>query len=123
MNAVRFAVLVVTSIALASGVNAAADKFHRLKGPQIQARFAGMELTDGVHWGEVFGPNGVLTVYSMGRKSVGKWWVKNDELCEDRGEEFKGCYQVWMNGGKVELRREGSSLPIEGVLQKPAKRS
>jgi hypothetical protein len=30
---------------------------------------------------------------------------------------------VWMDGKKVELRREGSRLPVEGVLQKPAKRS
>src|SRR5512144_900966 len=91
-------VLGVTAMALAINALAAVDSFKRLKGPQIQARFAGMELTDGVHWGEVFGANGVLTVYSMGRKSVGKWSVKNDELCEDRGEEFKGCYQVWMDG-------------------------
>ena len=28
----------------------AAETFHALKGSEIRARFAGMELTDGVHW-------------------------------------------------------------------------
>ena len=36
----------------------AAETFHALKGSEIKARFAGMELTDGVHWSTVFGRNG-----------------------------------------------------------------
>jgi hypothetical protein len=36
---------------------AAEQKFQRLTGAQIQAKFPGMELTDEAHWGEVFGDN------------------------------------------------------------------
>jgi hypothetical protein len=57
--------------------------------------------------------------HSMGRKTVGKWRVQKDELCLDRGKDDGGCYQVWMSGTKVELRREGSGLPLEGLLQRP----
>ena len=81
-----------------------------------------MEITDEAHWADVFAANGALTSYSMGRKSTGKWHVQKDTLCIDRGQDDGGCYQVWLSGKKVELRREGSSLPMEGVLQRPAPR-
>ena len=99
-----------------------AEKFQRLTGAQIQARLVGMEITDETHWADVFGANGTLTSYSMGRKSSGKWRVQKDELCIDRGQDDGGCYQVWLSGKKVELRREGSTLPMEGVLQKQSAR-
>src|SRR5437899_6811163 len=96
-----------------------AERFQRLTGAQIQARIVGMEITDEVHWADVFAANGTLTSYSMGRKSSGKWRVQNDELCLDRGKEDEGrCYQVWLGGKKVELRREGSTVQVEGVLQR-----
>jgi hypothetical protein len=100
----------------------AAEKFQKLGGSQIRARLAGMEITDEAHWADVFAANGTLTSYSMGRKSTGKWHVQKDELCIDRGKEDGGCYQVWLSGKKVELRREGSGLPLEGVLQKQSVR-
>jgi hypothetical protein len=104
-----------------TGANAQ-DKFQKLAGPQIQARLVGMEMTDGVHWADVFSANGVLTTYAMGRKTTGKWHVQKDELCVDRGKDDGGCYQVWLSGKKVELRREGSKLPLEGLLQKATAR-
>jgi hypothetical protein len=100
----------------------AAEKFQKLSGQQIRAKLAGMEITDEAHWADVFAANGTLTTYSMGRKSSGKWRVQQDELCIDRGNDDGGCYQVWVSGKKVELRREGSSLPLEGVLQKQSVR-
>ena len=100
----------------------AADRFQRLTGPQIHAKFSGMEMTDEVHWGDVYAADGTLTSYSMGRKTVGKWRVETNELCLDRGKEDSACYAVWMAGKKVELRRAGSQLPLEGVLQRPGKR-
>ena len=100
----------------------AAEKFQKLSGSQIRARLAGMEITDEVHWADVFAANGTLTSYSMGRKSNGTWRVQKDELCIDRGKDEGGCYQVWISGKKVELRREGSTLPLEGVLQKQSAR-
>jgi hypothetical protein len=98
-----------------------AEKLQRLTGAQIQARLA-VEITDETHWAHVFAASGILTSYSIGRKSSGKLRVQKDELCIDRGMDEGGCYQVWLSGKKVELRREGSTLPMEGVLQKQSAR-
>jgi hypothetical protein len=116
------AATIASLLLLAISPGHAAPKFQKLTGPQIQAKIAGMEITDEVHWGDVYERNGTLTTYSMGHKSVGKWRVAKDALCIDRGKDDGGCYQVWLSGKQVELRREGSTLPLEGVLQKPAKR-
>jgi hypothetical protein len=101
--------------------NAAAEqKFQKLTGAQIQAKFPGMELTDEAHWGEVFERNGTLTITSMGHNSVGKWRIQKDQLCLETGNEpGGGCYEVWVSGRNVELRNQASSLPLEAVLQKP----
>src|SRR6516164_8430572 len=98
----------------------AEQKFQKLTGAQIQAKFPGMELTDEAHWGEVFERNGTLTITSMGHKSVGKWRIQKDQLCLDTGKEpGGGCYEVWLSGRNVELRNQASSTPLEVVLQKP----
>jgi hypothetical protein len=71
---------------LVSGVDSfATEKFQKL---------IGMEMTDNVHWADVFGPNGDLKSYSMGRKKDGKWRTEKDELCVDRGKDDGGRYQV-----------------------------
>ena len=78
----------VILLAAALGAGARAEqKFQKLTGAQIQAKFAGMELTDESHWGEVFERNGTLIITSMGHRSVGKWRVQKDELCLDTGSE------------------------------------
>jgi hypothetical protein len=48
---------------LAAGVSAAlaAEPFRQLTGPEIKARFAGMEFTDEVHWAMVFGCDSSLS--------------------------------------------------------------
>ena len=116
------AAMIVTFGVVAFEPNAAAQqKFQKLTGVQIQARFPGMELTDEAHWGEIFERNGTLTITSMGHKSVGKWRVQKDELCLETGSEpGGGCYQVWLSGKNVELRNQVSTTPLEAVLQKPA---
>ena len=111
--------LLVGSVAAAPG--AAAEKSQKLGGAQIRAKVAGLEMTDDVHWADVFERNGALRSFSMGRKQAGKWRVQKDELCLEQGQE-SGCYEVWLAGNKVELRPKGSGLPREGVLQKPAAR-
>jgi hypothetical protein len=117
------ALLVFGLVALVAFEAAAAEKFQQLTGAQIQARFAGMEMTDEVHWDDVYERTGTLRTYSMGDKSLGKWKVQKDQLCLDRGKEpGSGCYDVWMSGKKVELRTQGSNLPLEGVLQRPTDR-
>src|SRR5262249_60911215 len=74
----------------------AEQKFQKLTGAQIQAKFAGMELTDEAHWGEVLERNGTLTIASMGHKSIGKWRVQKKKPCPETGEET-GCrlYEGW----------------------------
>jgi hypothetical protein len=112
-----------TAWSLVCGVHGlAAEKFQKLGGSQIRAKFIGMEMTDNVHWADVFGPNGDLKSYPMGRKKDGKWRIEKDELCVDRGKDG-GCYQVWLSGKNVELRREGLPAAFEGVLQRPAVRN
>jgi hypothetical protein len=99
----------------------AAENFQKLGGSQIGAKFVGMEMADNVHWADVFGPNGSLKSYSMGRKEDGKWWIEKDELCVDRGKDDGGCYQVWLSGKNVELRRAGlprsAGLSVHGGQQ------
>jgi hypothetical protein len=99
---------------------AAEQKFQKLTGAQIQAKFPGMELTDEAHWGEIFERNGTLAITSMGHKSAGKWRIQKDQLCLDTGDEpGGGCYEVCLSGRTVVLRNQTSSTPLEAVLQKP----
>ena len=114
--------MIATLGVIALEPNAAAQqKFQKLTGAQIQAKFPGMELTDEAHWGEVFERNGTLTITSMGHRSVGKWRIQKDQLCLDTGTEpGGGCYEVWLSGRNVELRNQASTTPLEAVLQRPA---
>ncbi len=112
-------------LALTVMIASAAENFKKLPGSQISAKFAGMEMTDEVHWGDVFYRNGTLTMFSMGHKYPGKWRVQKDQLCLDRGKEpGSGCFDVWISGKNVELRTPGlaSDMPLEGILQKPTDR-
>src|SRR5262249_40211237 len=100
---------------------AAEQKFQKLTGAQIQAKFPGMELTDEAHWGEVwrdlYQRNGTVMSTSMGHKRTGKWRVEDDQLCiEFEKEPIPDCYDVWLSGKQVELRREGL-LPLQGILE------
>ena len=100
------------------GSNAAAEvKFQKLTAGQIRAKLPGMELTDNVHWRDLYQRNGTVTSTSMGRKRTGKWLVENDQLCiEFQQEPIPKCYDVWLSGKQVELRREGL-LPLQGTLE------
>jgi hypothetical protein len=113
----------ILAVVTATSTAVAAEKFQRLAGSQIRAKFVGMEITDNVHWADVFGASGDLKTYSMGRKKDGKWRVERDELCVDRGKDDGGCYQVWLSGRNVELRREGLPAALEGTLQRPSLRN
>jgi hypothetical protein len=97
------------------------DQFKKLSGTEIRARFAGMEFTDQVHWGEVYESSGKLKSEEMGTKRRGNWRIQKDQLCTDYGKEVgSSCYDVWMSGKNVQLRNKGSSgIPLEGVLERP----
>lgn len=116
--------LPVFGLALVLGTGAAAaERFQKLTGAQIRAKFSGMEMSDNVHWRDFYEPNGTLTSQSMGRQRIGKWRIDKDELCVDRGKDDGGCYQVWVSGKNVQLKRPTLDFPImEGMLQNPIKR-
>jgi len=118
----RFIAAAAFGLAVASGGLEAAERFQKLGAAQVRARLAGMEMTDGVHWRDIFEPNGTLTSWAMSRKTVGKWRVDKDQLCLERPGDEATCYQVWVSVKKIELRREGSTLPLEGILQKAGTR-
>jgi len=93
------------------------EKFQKLTGGYIRARFGGMELTDNVHWRDLYQRNGTVMSTSMGRKRAGRWRVEQDQLCiELEGEPIPTCYDVWISGKEVELRSEGL-LPLRGTLE------
>jgi len=119
----RFEVLALpVSIALSLSAAGAVESFRQLKGTEIRSRFAGREFTDDVHWALVFGRDGNLSAFEMSAGKKGTWKVQKDELCLNYGREGLRCYQVWVSGKDVQLRRDGM-LPEDGVLKKPAKRA
>jgi hypothetical protein len=107
---------IVASISLEVSA-VAAEHSQRLFGSQIRAKFAGMQLTDEVHWRYVYDRDGTLRSYSMGTKKVGKWAVEKDELCLYLNEPDDGCYEVSLSGKSIEMKPSGLGLSLEGVLE------
>jgi hypothetical protein len=119
--AVMLAVAALCPALLQTGA-AAAGGFRKLSGSQIQARLAGMQLTDEVHWRDVYDRNGTLRSYSNGMAKVGKWAVEKNELCVYFKEPDDGCYEVSLSGDRIEMKPTGLGLSIEGILQTPTDR-
>src|SRR6266436_815763 len=71
-DAVRLAKGLLAALAIGSvsfGISpVVAESAQRLSGAQIRAKFAGMQLTDEVHFRDVYERDGTLTSYSMGAK-------------------------------------------------------
>jgi len=112
--------LVLVWALFATSCTFAAEQFKKISGSQIRAKFAGMEMTDEVHWRDAYQRDGSFNSRSMGRTRIGKWLVRKDELCVDVGPGTdSGCYEVWISRNTVELRPTGLGLPVQGVLQKP----
>ena len=115
--------LALLALAVCGSNVAAEGKFQRLKAGQIRAKLAGMELTDNVHWRDLYQGNGTIMSTSMGRKRTGKWRVEQNQLCiEFEKEPIPKCYDVWVSGKEVQLRREGL-LPLQGTLEPPTGRN
>ncbi|MGA0531238.1 MULTISPECIES: hypothetical protein [Hyphomicrobiales] len=106
-----------------NGIARAAGTFRMLKGSEIRATLAGMELTDEVHWAYVFARSGTLTIYSMSRKIAGRWSVQQDQLCLDQAADDQRCYEVWRSGKTFQLRQPGLDIYDEGILQRPLRRN
>src|SRR5262249_9011614 len=106
----RLRVTALAGLAVAAlGESATAEeKFQKLTGGQIRGKLGGMELTDNVHWRDLYQRNGTVISTSMGRKRTGKWRIQRDQLCiEFEKEPIPKCYDVWVPGtrGRAATRR------------------
>jgi len=100
-----------------------AENSKKLSRSDIRARFSGMQLTDEVHFRDVYDRDGTLRSYSMGTMIVGKWTIEKDELCLYFKEPDDGCYEVSRSGDHIEMKPSGLGLTIEGILQTPTDRN
>jgi hypothetical protein len=116
-------IIAAATLALISAGGVAAENSQKLSGSQIRARFSGMQLTDEVHWRDVYERDGSLRSYTLGKKTVGRWAVEKDELCLYFKQPDDGCYEVWLSGGRIEMKPSGLGLSIEGILQTPTDRN
>ena len=96
---------------------AAAQSPRKVTGAQIRARFAGMQLTDEVHYRFVFERDGTLRIVSAGAKTRGRWTIEKDQLCLHLQETDDGCYDVAQSGRTFTLTPTGSGLPADGILE------
>ena len=90
---------------------------QKLSGAQIRAKFAGMQLTDEVHYRLVYERDGTLRSVEMGVKKRGKWVVEKDQLCLYLQEPDDGCYDVGLSGRTFTLTPAGLGSPLDGILQ------
>jgi hypothetical protein len=102
---------------------AVAEGAQKLSGTQIRAKFAGMQLTDDVHFRDVYDRDGTLRSYTLGTKKIGKWAIEKDELCLYFKEPDDGCYEVWLSKDRIEMKPSGLGLSIQGILQAPTDRN
>ena len=116
-------IIAAATLASISVGAAAAENSQKLFGSQIRARFAGMQLTDEVHFRDVYDRDGTLRSYSMGKKKVGKWAIEKDELCLYFKEPDDGCYEVWLSKDRIVMKPSGLGLSIQGILQTPTDRN
>jgi len=113
----RVTALACLAVAALGAGATAEEKFQKLTGGQIRGKLGGMELTDNVHWRDLYQRNGTVMSTSMGRKRTGKWLIENNRLCiEFEKEPIPTCYDVWLAGKQVDLRREGL-LTLQGILE------
>ena len=95
----------------------AAETLQKLSGAQIGAMFAGMQLTDEVHYRLVYERDGTLRSVSLGVKKRGKWIIDKDQLCLYLQEPDDGCYDVALSGKTFTLTPAGLGSSLDGILQ------
>jgi hypothetical protein len=95
----------------------AAENVQKLTGAQLRAKFAGMQLTDEVHYRLVYEHDGTLRSVEPGVKKRGKWVVDKDQLCLYLQEPDDGCYDVALSGKTFTLTPAGLGSSLEGILQ------
>lgn len=93
-------------------------KFTRLDERDIRSKVIGKVITDDAHWSDYFAADSSLVSWSLGRKSLGRWQIRNSELCITEEDGGSTCYQVWMAGEEISLRLEGVEPTFTGYLRK-----
>jgi hypothetical protein len=94
-----------------------AENFRALSGAEIRAKFAGMQLTDEVHYRLAYERDGKLRSVSLGVKKLGKWVIDKNQLCLYLQEPDDGCYDVALSGKTFLLTPAGLGSPLDGILQ------
>jgi hypothetical protein len=114
--------LVAVTIGLLAATGALAASGQKLSGAQIRSRFAGMQLTDEVHYRLVYERDGTLRSFALGVKKRGRWVVDKNQLCLYLGEPDDGCYEVSLSGKTFTLTPVGLGSTLDGILQMPPDR-
>jgi hypothetical protein len=86
----------------------AAEKFQKFSGPQIAAKFTGMEMTDSVHFADMFAAAAPSKYF--------RWEKEGRDVA-------RGARRLWMLGKNVEFRRGELGATLEGTLQLPVPRN
>ncbi|WGS17370.1 MULTISPECIES: hypothetical protein [unclassified Bradyrhizobium] len=95
----------------------AAEGLKKLSGAQIRAKLSGKEVTDEVHYRDVYERDGTFRSYAMGSKKRGKWTIQGDDLCIDLPEPDGGCFELTAAGKNVVLTPKGLGSPYDGIVQ------
>ncbi|MGJ4944703.1 hypothetical protein ACQR1W_29345 [Bradyrhizobium sp. HKCCYLS1011] len=104
-------------VSLVSPNGVAADSVRKLSGAQIRATLSGKEVTDEVHYRDVYERDGTFRSYSMGSKRGGRWSIQGDDLCIDLPEPDGGCFEVTVAGDHVVLTPKGLGTPSDGIVR------
>ena len=62
--------IAAATLALISAGAVAAENSQKRSGSQIRAKLTGMQLTDEVHWRDVYERDGSLRSYTLGRRQL-----------------------------------------------------
>lgn len=88
-----------------------------LKGSEIRKRLVGYEITDGVHWGMAFRPNGRLSMSEDGEVQQGTWRIKENQMCLRFGSSDSLCHDVQASETEARLWRDGR-IALDGWLER-----
>ena len=119
--------LVLAGLALAASLSisssaTAAEPYRKLTEAEIKAKLTGMEISE-PHFSEQYMRDGTVRIVTMGRRIIGKWKVKDDQLCiEAPKPDDSRCKEVWRSGDKYQLRVQGDPVPYDVIVQKQQQR-
>ena len=119
--------LVLAGLALAASLSisssaTAAETYRKLSDAEITSKLTGMEISE-PHFSEQYMRDGTVRIVTMGRRIIGKWKVKDDQLCiEAPKPDDSRCKEVWRSGDKYQLRVQGDPVPYDVIVQKQQQR-